>query len=275
MHLTRSGPDSLHPPTAPAAFTCEMAGPETQGRSAMFPILKLARNRLRSEDDYRAMQAYIANRALDELEHRGIEIATCDVLELAAGLGGYSTVLNRRARSFLANDMTEKTFFEDHGIPFHAFDVTEPFPLPSESFDLIYCSSLIEHVAEPAKLLRECRRVLRSDGTLYLSFPPFYSLALVGGHGFKPYHLLGESMALRAYNRRHGTDLESYAEVGNNLALYPLRIGEVSRLITEAGFEISQTFTRMSLVNTAKWPWFLKDLATWHVCYLARPAASA
>ena len=241
----------------------------------MFPILKLARNRLRSDDDYRAMQAYIATMSVNELEQRSVRMGDCDVLELAAGRGGYSTVLNSRAKSLLANEIDGDTYFQEQGIPFLAFDVMEPFPLPAESFDLIYCSSLIEHVADPANMLRECRRVLRRHGTLYLSFPPFYSLAMVGGHGFKPYHLLGETAALWAYNRRHGTNLKSYAEVGNNLSLYPLTIGEVTGLITRSGLRISHIYTRMSPINTAWWPWFLKDLATWHVCYLARPEVPA
>ncbi len=78
-------------------------------------------------------------------------------------------------------------------------------------------------------------------------------------------------MALWAYNRRAGRKLGSYAKVGNNLNLYPRTIGEVARLIAEAGFTITDTFTRMSHINTAKLPAFLKDLATWHICYLARP----
>ncbi len=237
----------------------------------MFPIVRLARNRLRSEDDYRAMQTYIATRAVEEIECRGISLAERDVLELAAGHGGYSLVLCEKTRSFLANDIQESPFFEQHGIPFRAFDVMQPFPLESRSFDLIYSSSLIEHVSDPAWLLAECRRVLRDDGVLYLSFPPFYSLALIGGHCFKPYHLLGEKIALWAHNRRRGTKLKSYSEISNNVSLYPRTIGEVARLIAEAGFTITDTFTRMSHINTAKLPAFLKDLATWHVCYLALP----
>lgn len=97
----------------------------------------------------------------------------------------------------------------------------------------------------------------------------------MGGHSFKPYHLPGETAALWAYDRRRGTSLKSYPEVGNNLSLYPLTISEVTGLITRARPRISHRFTRMGPIDTARWPWFLKDLATWHVCYLARPEVSA
>lgn len=236
----------------------------------MLEIARLARARHRSAGHYRAMQAHIAARSLGELARRGIDLAACDVLELAAGEGGYAEVLHRAAGSYLASDLGGQPFFRQAGIPFAVFDVMRPFPLGDGSFDLIYCSSLVEHVPDPARLLAECRRVLRPDGWLYLSFPPFYSLALVGGHGFKPYHLLGERLALRIYNRRHGTGYQSYAEVGNNLSLYPRTIAEVAGCIRAAGFELVDTYTRMSALNTARLPGVLKDLATWHVCYLAR-----
>ena len=236
----------------------------------MLELLKLARKRRRSPEDYRAMQEYIAERTVAELGDRGIELGECAVLELAAGHGGYSKVLNRRAKTFLANDLNADPFFAERCIPFKAFDVTKPFPLSSGSFDLVYCSSLIEHLPEPANLLRECRRVLRSGGRLYLSFPPFYSLAMVGGHTLQPYHFLGEKWALRLHNWHRGTAIESYERMWGNWGLYPLTISQVGAFISDAGFQITETYTRMSPVNLSRLPGILKDLATWHVCFLAR-----
>lgn len=236
----------------------------------MFEIVRLARNRSRSRDNYRAMQEYIASRAIDELEERGVDLADCKVLELAAGFGGYSIVLNRKAKCFLANDLSHDRFFEENGIPFLQFDVMKEFPLETESFDLIFCSSLIEHLPDPNPFLRECRRVLRPQGMLYLSFPPFYSLAMIGGHGFQPFHFLGEGLALRMHNWTRNAKVESYATVWGNWGLYPLTIGKVTGLIARNGFQIFDIYSRMSPINTARLPWILKDLATWHVCYLAR-----
>lgn len=236
----------------------------------MLELLKLARKRRRSVDDYRAMQEYIAERTVAELEDRGIRLGECAVLELAAGRGGYSKVLNGRARTFLANDLNPDPFFAEQGIPFIAFDVMKPFPLSSGSFDLVYCSSLIEHVPKPANLLDECRRVLRPDGRLFLSFPPFYSLAMVGGHTLQPYHFLGEKWALRLHNWQRGTAIESYDRMWGNWGLYPLTISRVRKLISAAGFRITETYTRLSPVNLSRLPGILKDLATWHVCFLAR-----
>ncbi len=41
---------------------------------------------------------------------------------------------------------------------------------PSAAFDAVVCSSVIEYVVEPEKLLGEFRRVLRPDGVLIISF---------------------------------------------------------------------------------------------------------
>lgn len=237
----------------------------------MLEIIRLARRRHRSPDDYRAMQEYIAERAVAEIEARGIDLRGCDVLETAAGTGGYSRVLNRKAKTFLANDMRADPFFDQNDIPFLPFDLASRFPLEQDSFDLIFSSSLIEHVRDPAQYLQECRRVLRPDGTLYLSFPPFYSLAMVGAHGFQPFHFLGEKACLAIHNRLHGTEAQSYATSRPDYGLYPLTIDGVAGMLEAAGYEVIDTFTRMFPVNTAKLPGFLKDLATWHVCYLATP----
>lgn len=163
----------------------------------MFEIVPLAMNRKRSPEHYRAMQEYIAKSSIDELMLRGVDLSRLHVVELAAGAGGYSNILWKNSKSFLATDLHPNLFFEEQAIPFMLFDATVEFPMDGGTVDLIYSSSLIEHVAKPENLLRECKRVLRNDGLLYLSFPPFYSLSMVGGHMFKPFHLLGERFALK------------------------------------------------------------------------------
>ena len=93
---------------------------------------------------------------------------------------------------------------------------------------------------------------------------------------FKPWHLLGERPALTISNRLRGEQVTSYETAYGDWGLFPLRVDEVAERVGEAGFEIVDVWTRLSSLNTARWPGWLKDLATWHVCYLARkPARSA
>lgn len=238
--------------------------------SGWFKLLRLGLVRLRSTQDYQALQRYIAEAAVDEIEARGVRFADSRVLELGAGLGGYSLVLSQRARDFVAADFRNDEVFEKLGISFDRVDVTQRFPFEADSWDLIYCSSLIEHLVDPQFMLDECWRVLRPGGWLYLSFPPFYSLSMVGGHDFKPFHFLGERLAVRLTNLIHRTDLRDYASCYGTWGLYPLTIAQVKSLVLDSRFVLKDTYARMSSVNTTKLPGILKDLLTWHICYLAQ-----
>ena len=53
-------------------------------------------------------------------------------------------------------------------------------PSATAAFDLVFSHSVIEHVASAEGYLRECHRVLRPGGVLYLSTAPYLSLA--GAH---------------------------------------------------------------------------------------------
>lgn len=53
------------------------------------------------------------------------------------------------------------------------FNATKPFPLPSETFDYVFCEHMIEHVTygDGLKVLSECHRVLKSGGKIRVSTP--------------------------------------------------------------------------------------------------------
>lgn len=44
-------------------------------------------------------------------------------------------------------------------------------PCPARHFDTIFCNAVLEHVADPDKVLEEFYRVLSNDGHLYLGVP--------------------------------------------------------------------------------------------------------
>lgn len=236
----------------------------------MFVLFRLALRRLRSPADYRKLQSYIAEKSIAELKARGVVFSSASVLELGAGDGGYSLILNRESQCFIASDLQRSPWVDTSKIPFIQFDVLKSFPFKKNTFDLIYCSSVIEHVPNPDHLLKECRRILKPDAKLYLSFPPFFSLALVGGHQFKPFHFFGEKIAIRLANFVGRANYENYASAFGKFGLYPLTVDQVKNLITAHNFEIIDIFTRMSPINTARFPGIIKDLMTWHACYLSR-----
>lgn len=79
----------------------------------------------------------------------------------------------------------------------------EALPFPAEAFRVVVADSVLEHVRDQDGALRECRRVLRSGGHLWVATPNRYSLGpdphvgLWGG-GYLPPRWLA------AYVRRHG-----------------------------------------------------------------------
>jgi len=53
--------------------------------------------------------------------------------------------------------------------------VGEAIPFPDNSFDIVYSSNVLEHVINPAKVLREAVRVLKPGGTLQIVCPNYLS----------------------------------------------------------------------------------------------------
>jgi predicted SAM-dependent methyltransferase len=90
------------------------------------------------------------------------------------------------------------------------FDLTQPVPKQDGSVRLIYSEHFIEHLSREAglSLLRECRRVLRSNGVLRISTPDLRFIvdqyragrvsewADMNWHPTTPCQLLNESMRL-------------------------------------------------------------------------------
>ncbi|WP_240902228.1 class I SAM-dependent methyltransferase [Wenzhouxiangella sp. XN24] len=50
-------------------------------------------------------------------------------------------------------------------------DVNNGLPFPEASFDLIWCSEVIEHLVSPEAFVSECNRVLKPGGRLVLTTP--------------------------------------------------------------------------------------------------------
>jgi SAM-dependent methyltransferase len=54
-------------------------------------------------------------------------------------------------------------------------DANLPLPFADESFDLIWCSEVIEHLHEPKNVMDELKRVTKQGGTLILTTPNSYA----------------------------------------------------------------------------------------------------
>ena len=51
------------------------------------------------------------------------------------------------------------------------YDVNKDFPFPDESFDVVLGMEIIEHIENPWHFIRECKRVLKPDGDIFVTSP--------------------------------------------------------------------------------------------------------
>jgi SAM-dependent methyltransferase len=222
-------------------------------------LLRLGRRRFRSDEDYLRFQTYQARMVLRYLKRQGVDVEGRRVLDLGCGNGGYSEALQSAAADVISIDLQRP---QKDLRSFLVADA-QSLPLSSDSFSVVFCASLIEHVPHPTALLQEIRRVLELGGLGYLSFPPFYTPA--GGHQFKPYHLLGEKLAVRL----SGFQCEGFSTCFGDWGLYPRTIDSVRRMCQEVHFSIEDISVRFLPLNTARLP-VLGEFLSWHVQFLLR-----
>lgn len=224
---------------------------------------RLAKGRGKSNSDYVKFENFQAHLVLRKLKSKGVTFYGKSVLDIGCGRGGYSLEFFKESADVTSLDITRENFQNIHGAKFVMADASK-LPFKSMSFDMVFCSSIIEHLKEPKKLLVEIKRVLKKDGICYLSFPPFWSP--VGAHQFKPFHYFGEKMAIRLARKFY--KVKSYSSYNDEYGkLYIMTISKARRLIRDSGLRIISISTRHFPVNFAKVP-LLNEFLTWHVEFL-------
>ena len=223
-------------------------------------------------EHYFRFQEYQVQHVLKEIITRGkIKLTGMKMLELAVGIGGYSPTLKKEFKNIVINDIRVPYVTTiDNTIEFKQFNVIEDYPFPDNSFDFVFCSSVIEHIDQPEKMYAQIKRILRPGGYAFISFPPFYSP--VGGHGFKPFHYLGERAAIKITNKIYHKNIKSYATMYSRdygtYGLYQRKISTTKKDLLKY-FTIIDYWTRFSPLNTAKIP-ILNEVLTWHVSFLVQ-----
>lgn len=224
-------------------------------------FVKLAKKRFNSEVDYRRFQQFQAQKLIANLEDK---IKTSDiVLDLGGSLGGYSIELSHISKRVYILDLKPSKNSTNTTNIFPIKGDACNIPFKDKTVNFVFCSSLIEHIPQQKKLLDELFRVLADDGSCYLSFPPFYSP--VGGHRYRPFHLLGERNAVYFANYFKDLNENGYrSKLSSHYNLYPTTISKIKRLINESNFVIIKQATRFSMINFSKIP-ILGEFLTWHV----------
>ena len=142
-----------------------------------------------------------------EIRHRFLrsELGPGDrALDLGCGEGEFTAELAAVAQAAVGADVAEAALRRARsrrpGLEFERVPFDGPLPFDDQSFDLIWSSEVIEHVADTAGWLAEIRRVLAPAGRLLLTTPSHGRLRLLVG-GIERYsEPLGDHLHL--YSRR-------------------------------------------------------------------------
>jgi 2-polyprenyl-3-methyl-5-hydroxy-6-metoxy-1,4-benzoquinol methylase len=114
-----------------------------------------------------------------------------DVLDAGCGWGGKAVSYAERfgPRSMSGFDLegvfdpaVAAEFARQHGVGdkcSFTVGVAEEIPFGDESFDVVIVDDVLEHVRDPEAVIRECRRVLREGGSVFVKFP---SVRMMSAH---------------------------------------------------------------------------------------------
>ena len=125
-------------------------------------------------------------------------------LDLGCGVGDFAAELARAGAEVVGIEVAEAALARARarhpGLDFRVARVDGPLPLPDGSFDLVWASEVIEHIADTARWLSEVRRVLAPGGRLLITTPSHGRLRLAVGGIERFSEPLGDHLHL--YSRR-------------------------------------------------------------------------
>lgn len=140
-------------------------------------------------------------------------------------------------------------------------------PIRTDSVDICYSSNVLEHVADPLRMLDEMVRVTKPGGTVFASFTPWHSPW--GGHETAPWHFLGGHYARARYRRKNGHEPKN--KFGESL--FALSVGKTLRWARgNNAATVVRAFPRYH-------PWwatwivhvpFLREFASWNLVVVLR-----
>ena len=114
---------------------------------------------------------YLHFRSLFGALERAANSANGRLLDIGCGNKPYEMMFSGRVTEYVGCDVVQSSD--------NRADIICPatsIPLPDASFDTVFCTQVIEHVADHRALLCEAARLLRSGGVIILSGPMYWPL---------------------------------------------------------------------------------------------------
>lgn len=97
------------------------------------------------------------------------------ILEVGCGDASFTRNLAQHSSRVTAIDISaaqiEENILAYPDICFMEHDVSRRFPFPDATFDVIWCSEVLEHLFDPAFAMREMHRVMSPGGRLLVTVP--------------------------------------------------------------------------------------------------------
>ncbi len=112
---------------------------------------------------------WVARRFLRLVLHAQRNLAVGSLLDIGCGGKPYRELFNRVER-YVGIDLPAP------GCKADAYADALRLPFADASFDTVLCNQVLEHVPEPARLMREAQRVLAPGGVLLLTTPQVWGL---------------------------------------------------------------------------------------------------
>jgi len=96
------------------------------------------------------------------------DLKKCKILDIGCGSGYLGSSLQEKSKQYIGIDFTDERKIKN--FTFIKTDALN-IPLKSNSFEIIICNHVIEHVTNQKKLLHEISRLLKKDGICYITCP--------------------------------------------------------------------------------------------------------
>jgi ubiquinone/menaquinone biosynthesis C-methylase UbiE len=126
------------------------------------------------------------------------------VLDIGSGAGDFTAVAGRAGAEVVGVDIALGALTRARArhpeLDFRLAPIEGPLPLQDNSFDLVWASEVIEHIADTARWLSEVRRVLVPRGRLLVTTPSHGRLRVALGGVERFSEPLGDHLHL--YTRR-------------------------------------------------------------------------
>lgn len=150
------------------------------------------------------------------------------VLDLGAGHGAFTQRLYDMGYNVHACDLFPEVFEFDK-VECKNVDITDSFPYPDNTFDLVISIEVSEHILDHENFFSETNRILKPKGKLYISTPNILSMKSRMKFLFRGFHYSFEPLELTNYDGlQHVSaltlDQYNYLAVKNNFKPAELEI---------------------------------------------------